>query len=298
MTGSTSFVNDIKIETVNAKFVTSILNETLIKLALLQSAERASNQGHNEKLKDTTSATTKKFTNDLTNIRLTLNKVISDLREHRNFTDFSGVLVAESESNFLLEYTANKAVLKEQCAAIQELQKDIADFCAHTATVDEIMLKCAIQNRFIKKWEKARRDQNDHYNRMLISSLETEVRTYARNIEDEKQCMLEIEKYSQAEMDIHKVESKRWTEKFDVDLNKTEIDIQVAIADLERTKLNYEKTCETIKIRVQEMIDFVALKEERAAQKDSAMVKFLEKHREHLLAKCRIFSESILLSGQ
>ncbi|XP_037049587.1 uncharacterized protein LOC119083878 [Bradysia coprophila] len=293
MTRSTSFVNDIKIETVNAKFATSILNETLTKLALVQCAERASNRGHDEKLKDTTTATTKKFTKDLTNIRLTFHKVISDLREHRNFMDFSGVSAAESESNFLLEYAANNVVLNEQCAAIQELQKDIANFHEPTSTVDESMLKCAIQNRFIKKWEKARRDQNDHYNRMLVNSLENEVRTYARNIEDEKRCMLEIETYSQAEMDIHKAESIQWTEKFYVDLNKTEIDIQVALADLDRTKLNYEKTCEAITVRVQEMIDFVALKEERASQKDSAMMKFLEKHREHLLAKCRIFSESI-----
>lgn len=148
-----------------------------------------------------------------------------------------------------------------------------------------------MQNRFIKKWEQARRDQNDHYNRMQVDRLQNEINAYARSIEIEKRCMLEIETYSQDEMEAHKTQSIEWTKKFDVDLNKTEIDIQMAIAELERTKMNYKKTCETIQFRVQEMIDFIALKEERAAQKDSYMMKFIGEYRDRLLAKCKFISE-------
>lgn len=132
MTRSTSFACDIKIETVNAKFATSILNETLTKLALLQCSERAINEG----LYELTSTAAKKFTSDLTNIRQTFNRVISHLREHRNFTDFSGVSAAEAESEFLTEYSANKSLFEEKRAAIQELETDIANYRTPASKVD------------------------------------------------------------------------------------------------------------------------------------------------------------------
>lgn len=150
-----------------------------------------------------------------------------------------------------------------------------------------------MQNRFNKAWEKARRDQNAHFYRMLVDTLQDEINELSRKIKFENRCILEIETYSLAEMEMHKEESQRWTEKFDFDLNKTEIDIQVSIAELDRTKMNYEKTVDSIKYREQEMIDFIALKEERILQKDSDLMKLISKHRDHLLAKCQIFSELI-----
>lgn len=126
---------------------------------------------------------------------------------------------------------------------------------------------------------------------MLIGSLQDEVDKYSRKIECETRCILEIETYSLAEMTMHKEESTRWSEKFDFDLNKTEIDIQVSIAALEGVKVNYEKTVEAIKRRDQEMKDFVALKEERSLEKDSYMMNMIYRHKDHLLAKCHIFSE-------
>lgn len=148
-----------------------------------------------------------------------------------------------------------------------------------------------MQNRFIKTWEEARRDQNDHFYRMLVGSLQNEIDEFTRKIAGENRCILETETYSLAEMETHKKESARWTEKFDVDINRTEIDIQMTVAELERTKTSYENTVESIKFREQEMIDFVALKEERAEQKDSDAMKFIYKHKDRLLAKCHIFSE-------
>lgn len=125
---------------------------------------------------------------------------------------------------------------------------------------------------------------------MLIGSLQDEIDKYSRKIECEKRCILEVESYSVSEMNMHQEESARWSEKFDFDLNKTEIDIQVATAESEGMKRNYEKTVESIKRREQEMIDFVALKEERNLEKDSYLMNMVYKHKDHLFAKCHIFS--------
>lgn len=126
---------------------------------------------------------------------------------------------------------------------------------------------------------------------MLVESLQNEINEYARKTKFESRCILEIEYYSLAEMEMHKEESQRWTDKFDFDLNKTEIDIQVSIAELDRTKMKYSSTVDSIKYRDQEMIDFVALKEERAMQKDSDLMKLISKYKDHLFGKCKIFSE-------
>lgn len=148
-----------------------------------------------------------------------------------------------------------------------------------------------MQNRFNKTFEKARKDQNVHFYRMLVDSLQNEIDEYARKTKSENRCILEIEYYSLAEMEMHKAESQRWTDKFDFDLNKTEIDIQVSIAELDRTKMKYVSTVDSIKYRDQEMIDFVALKEERVRQKDSDLMKLISKYKDHLFEKCKIFSE-------
>lgn len=170
MTRSNSFLNDIKIETVNAKFATSILNETLTKLALLQCSERGKNQ-RTDKLENVDPSTTKKFTTDLTHIRQTLNSVISDLREHRNFTDFSGVSVAEKESEFLMEYTSNNVVLEAQCAAIRELEKEISNYRAPTSTVD-------VSDEVIDFPHKSRLRQNHFLKNMASEAVVSSSSTY------------------------------------------------------------------------------------------------------------------------
>lgn len=150
-----------------------------------------------------------------------------------------------------------------------------------------------MENRFIKTWEKARRDQNDHFYRLLIGGLQNAIDEYSYKIVCESRSILEIETYSLAEMEMHKEESTRWSEKFDVDLNRTEIDIQMSTAELEGMKMKYENTVQSIEFRGQEMVDFVALKEERALQKDSNLMKLINNHKERLLAKCHIISELI-----
>lgn len=93
-------------------------------------------------------------------------------------------------------------------------------------------------------------------------------------------------------MDMHKEESAKWSEKFDVDINRTEIDIQKSTNELEAMKMSYENTVESIKHRDQEMKDFIALKEERKLEKDSVLMKLIYSHKDHLFAKLRIFSET------
>lgn len=126
---------------------------------------------------------------------------------------------------------------------------------------------------------------------MLTDSLQDEINKYSRKIAFEKRCILEIENYSLSESEMHKAESVRWAEKFDVDINKTEVDIQISTNELEAMKMNYENTVESIKHRDQEMKDFIALKEERVLQKDSELMKLVYSYKDHLFAKCRIFSE-------
>lgn len=126
---------------------------------------------------------------------------------------------------------------------------------------------------------------------MLIDNLEAEINKFLRNIEFEKRCILEIENYCLQEMEMHKAESIRWSEKFDVDINKTEIDIQKSTAELDAMKINYQNTVESIKHRDQEMKDFIALKDERKLQNDSVLTKLIYSHKDHLFAKCRILDE-------
>lgn len=126
---------------------------------------------------------------------------------------------------------------------------------------------------------------------MLIESLQNEINKFSRKIAFEKRCIVEIETYSLSESEMHKAESVRWSEKFDVDINKTEVDIQISTNELEAMKMNYENTVDSIKRRDQEMIDFIALKEERMLQKDSELMKLIYSYKDHLFAKCHIFSE-------
>lgn len=137
-----SFSNDRKIETVNTKFVTSILNETITRLSLLQCATVAGNQRDDETEDSTSSAAKtdqialKKFETDVDNIKSSFYQIISDLGRHQSITDFSGVSAAENESNFLAECNRNKAKLKELRSALLKFEQDIANHHAHTATVD------------------------------------------------------------------------------------------------------------------------------------------------------------------
>lgn len=136
----TSFPNDTQIESVNVKFTTSILNETITKLTLLQCAEIAENQRDakievattkNDRRKEGT-----KFATDVKNIKLSFYKTISELENHQNFSDFSGVSAAVDELNFLIEYDSNKTKFKEQSSALRKIEEDIANHQAPTATVD------------------------------------------------------------------------------------------------------------------------------------------------------------------
>ncbi len=126
---------------------------------------------------------------------------------------------------------------------------------------------------------------------ILIDDLKNAIDNYSRNIELEKRCMIEIENYSIFEMEMHKAESIRWSEQFDADINRTEIDIQISTAELEGTKISFERTIRAIRLRDQEMFDFVALKEKRTAQKDSDLMKLIGAHRDHLLTKCGVFGK-------
>ncbi len=129
MTFSESFLNDSKIETVNGKFATSIITETIIKLSLLQCADQTDNQVD-------AALPTKKFSTDLAYIKRSFYQIISDLKDHQNFADFSGVSTAENESNFLIEYASNKEKLQELCASLLDLEAEIANYRLPMAIVD------------------------------------------------------------------------------------------------------------------------------------------------------------------
>lgn len=132
------FTNDTKIEPLNTKFATSILCETITQLTLLQCADTIE-QRRNDRMADATSADRKKlkkFAADVKNIKNTLYKIIADLERYHNFTDFSGVEVAENELNFLIEYSMNKGKFKEYSSVVLELEKEITNHRIPAATVD------------------------------------------------------------------------------------------------------------------------------------------------------------------
>lgn len=138
----TSFPNHTQIESVNIKFTTSILNETITKLTLLQCAELAENK-KDPKVEHTSSASTKndrnkftKFTTDVKNIKSSFHKIITELENHQNFSDFSGVSAAVNELNFLIEYDLNKTKFKEQSWALHKIEEDIANHRTPIATVN------------------------------------------------------------------------------------------------------------------------------------------------------------------
>lgn len=131
-----SIHDDTKIETVNTKFATSILNETIAQLTLLQCAELAEHLRDSEENTAKDKIKSKKFATDVNNIRTTFQQVINDLEKHHDFADFSGVSVAENESNFLTEYSMNKEKLTGLCSASRKLEDDIANHRVPIATVD------------------------------------------------------------------------------------------------------------------------------------------------------------------
>lgn len=138
-----SSLNTTKIDTVHTKFTTSILTETIKKLNLLHCTESLENQQDNENeniAADTTNVENmklKKFATDIENIKLSLNKVISELQLHHTFiTDFSGISVAENEYNFLQEYSQNKSIFEEEFYLFNELLERIANYQKPTESID------------------------------------------------------------------------------------------------------------------------------------------------------------------
>lgn len=148
-----------------------------------------------------------------------------------------------------------------------------------------MLIKCAMKIRFNNNWEKTRRNEQVHFYRMLIEAAQNEIDKFSKKMSFENRCIMEIENHSLWEIEMHKHETTQWMEKYDDDLNKTEIDIQIAANDLEAMKMNYESIVENIKKREQDMKDFIALKEERLLQKDSALNKLILEYKNHLLGQ-------------
>lgn len=146
----TGFSNDTKIETVNTKFATSILTETIARLTLLQCADIIENQS--KVTKNETTDRSQKFATDVNNIKSSFRRVVADLEKHQSFQDFSGVSIAENESNFLDEYGLNKIMLEEHCFALQKLEEDISNHRTPVATVDVSFFTLFICFSEIENW--------------------------------------------------------------------------------------------------------------------------------------------------
>lgn len=133
-----SSLTNTKIDTVNTKFATSILTETIKKLSLLYCTESLENRSDNES--DNIAVDNKrlkKFATDVDNIILLLKKVISELKLYNCFiTDFSGVSVAENEYNFLNESSQHKIIFDTQCSLLNEIAERIANHHKPTETID------------------------------------------------------------------------------------------------------------------------------------------------------------------
>lgn len=142
-----SFLSDTKIDTVNIKFATSIMNETIKRLTLLHSAESNENEIDKDNENIETDKTKsgdiglRKFGTDVNNIKRSLKSVVSQLELYQNFADFSGISVAENESSFLDEYSQNKSIFDEQSVIFKELEELIASHHMPTATVDVSLFK-------------------------------------------------------------------------------------------------------------------------------------------------------------
>ncbi|KAJ6642838.1 hypothetical protein Bhyg_07792 [Pseudolycoriella hygida] len=257
-----NFLNENKIENVNIKFVTSILNETIKRLGLLQFEDFASKADEN-----------KKFVADVENLKNTFAEVINNLKHLHTFEDFSGISVAEKEFNSLSEYFLNKRKLMGIETVLLKLEKDIINSQKPAKNVDK---------RFIVTWEKARRDQNSHFCRIYVDCVWNELKEYLKKLKSEEDRILSIENFNSSEKETNAAETIHWSQMFYDDLNKAEIDIQVANTKLKRMKIDYQKIVEEIEYRDQAMTKHVAFKAERNLQKENESLKLIiNKYKDH-----------------
>lgn len=114
----------------------------------------------------------------------------------------------------------------------------------------------AMRLRFTRNWEQARNNQQLIKCQTLEKDLSAQLKAIRRKIDYETRVQLESHTFLMLKIDTMNETSLRWMDRFDVDYEAVEIDIQVGVEQLEGLRVKRQDLEKTFEKRQKIMDDF------------------------------------------